>query len=395
MLVFLWILTLSYLWTTVTGYEEIVESQGCHACRLLLTCRHLTSIIAILKVDFHPDHSSHIFEANIGFSNFSENGLIETIVSPPPFPPVHPRDVLNQRCSGLNHCSFIFSEDCPGSEFFGSGNISIQYACITEDRIHKYCNSVIHLAELHTKGLSEGYIRNPGYPRFYSGQTECKWKIIGQTNQRIRLTILDISLVVDRPGCSDILEIKDTGQVIYSTCYQDHPPSEVISGTESIEIVLSSSHKINPRRGVLIHYRAVGCPEINIPNDAYLVYRNNSLMIFSCCLGYQFPDTGTRIKSVGCHGAFWNSSLPNLHCQKSTTPNWNQTDVIKIFQSKINTGMDSDSILAPSLILVALFLVNAAVVFFIFKARKRQELIDVKDEELGSLSLSPVEIVET
>lgn len=38
-------------------------------------------------------------------------------------------------------------------------------------------------------------------------------------------------------------------------------------------------------------------------------------MIFSCCLGYQFPDTGTRIKSVGCHGAFWNSSLPNLHCQ--------------------------------------------------------------------------------
>ncbi|KAJ8971865.1 hypothetical protein NQ317_008541 [Molorchus minor] len=33
------------------------------------------------------------------------------------------------RCSGVNHCSFIFSEDCPGSESFGQGNLTIKYAC--------------------------------------------------------------------------------------------------------------------------------------------------------------------------------------------------------------------------------------------------------------------------
>lgn len=368
MIIFLWILFFSYLWDTNCGYVEIVEVEGCDTCKLMLTCRHLTAVIAILKVDFVGDRLNDFFEIS------TTNNTFVSVKTPPPFPPVHPRDVLNARCSGLNHCSFILSEDSPGSEIFGKGNITIEYACVTQDRIQKYCNSIIQLSELYTKGLSEGYIHNPGYPRFYSGQKECRWKIIGQDKQRIKVTILDISLIVDRPNCADVLEIKDTEQVIYSTCQQEHPPSEIISGTESIEIVLSATQTINPRRGVFIHFAAIGCPDIEIPQDAYLIYRNNNLMVFSCCLGYTFPDTRTRIKTIGCQGALWNSSLPLLHCQKSTTPYWNESkEIIRIFPSKIDDDMASE-LVVPTILVVGLFVINAAVIFFIHRAKKRQEL---------------------
>ncbi|XP_056648331.1 uncharacterized protein LOC130452871 isoform X1 [Diorhabda sublineata] len=381
MIIFLWMLFFSYLWDTNYGYVEIVETQGCDTCKLMLTCRHLTDVIAILKVDFVGIQSNGIFEVS------SRNNTFVSVINPPTFPPVHPRDVLNARCSGLNHCSFIFSEDCPGSEIFGRGNITIEYACITQDRIHNYCNDIIQLSDLYAKGLSDGYIHNPGYPRFYSGP-ECKWKIVGQDKQRIKITILDIALIVDRPNCADVLEIKDTEQVIYSTCRQEHPPSEIISGTESIEIVLKSTQTFNPRRGVFIHYTAIGCPDIEIPQDAYLIYRNINLMVFSCCLGYTFPDTRTRIKTVGCQGALWNTTLPLSHCQKSTTPYWKESkEIIRIFPSKEEDNMASELVL-PATLVVCLFAINAVVIFFIYRAKKRQEVTDVKEEELNSFTHS-------
>ncbi|XP_057671781.1 uncharacterized protein LOC130903598 isoform X3 [Diorhabda carinulata] len=318
MIIFLWILVFSYLWDTNYGYVEIVETQGCDTCKLMLTCRHLTDVIAILKVDFVGIQSNGIFEVS------SRNNTFVSVINPPTFPPVHPRDVLNARCSGLNHCSFIFSEDCPGSEIFGRGNITIEYACIT----------------------------------------------------------------LDRPNCADVLEIKDTEQVIYSTCRQEHPPSEIISGTESIEIVLKSTQTFNPRRGVFIHYTAIGCPDIEIPQDAYLIYRNINLMVFSCCLGYTFPDTRTRIKTVGCQGALWNTTLPLSHCQKSTTPYWKESkEIIRIFPSKVEDNMASELVL-PATLVVCLFAINAVVIFFIYRAKKRQEVTDVKEEELNSFTHS-------
>ncbi|KAG5861425.1 hypothetical protein JTB14_017335 [Gonioctena quinquepunctata] len=167
---------------------------------------------------------------------------------------------------------------------------------------------------------SEGFIHNPGYPRFYSGHKECRWRIIGRGDQRIRVTILDISLIVDNVDssldCTDVLEIRDTGQIIHSACVQQHPPTEIVSGSESIEIVLSSKQEFNPRRGFLIHYSVVGCvEEPPVPRGAYLVFRTPYLIVFNCCSGYNFPDTGTRTKSIGCHGANWNTSLPLLDCQ--------------------------------------------------------------------------------
>lgn len=42
--------------------------------------------------------------------------------------------------------------------------------------------------------------------------------------------------MLSQEDCKDMLEIKDTGQTIFSTCAQEHPPAEVTSATESVEV---------------------------------------------------------------------------------------------------------------------------------------------------------------
>lgn len=67
----------------------------------------------------------------------------------------------------------------------------------TEDRVKKYCNSNIFLTNEtdSTELISQGFIHNPGYPRFYSGHIECHWRIIVPLEQRIELAILDLSVI--------------------------------------------------------------------------------------------------------------------------------------------------------------------------------------------------------
>ncbi|XP_018562122.1 signal peptide, CUB and EGF-like domain-containing protein 2 [Anoplophora glabripennis] len=375
MFILAWILVFIQVRRTISGYIEIVQTSDCNSCRLMLTCKHLNSIIAILDVEFTPGHVN--------------DTLGNTSVTPTLFPPVHPRGCLNQRCSGVNHCSFILEEDCPGSDL-GPGTLFVKYACVTEDRIKKYCNSEIVLPSKFTTGISEGFIQNPGYPRFYSGQRECRWKITAPSQQRIRLTILDISVIVDNVSseeeCTDILQIKDTGQVIYSTCRQQNPPAKVISGSESIEVVLTSRDYFNPLRGFLMHYTAVGCPMPNLPQDGYLVYRTDELAIFSCCVGYYFPDTGKRTKSLRCLGAYWNISLPILDCQKASLLQSNQTQEIIIKSTKTRNMVTE--LLAPVLLIVVLFIINGGILFYILRARKRQTLDEMNDDELGPITSS-------
>ncbi|KAG5865187.1 hypothetical protein JTB14_013704 [Gonioctena quinquepunctata] len=130
MFAFLWILILGYFQHTNSGYVEIVEKTSCDTCKLMLTCRSLTSVIAILKVDFLQDSPDESLAGSLA-RGLAGNSAGNSSVASGPFPPIHPRDVLNQRCSGLNFCSFILSEDCPGSDIFGRGNITIKYACVS------------------------------------------------------------------------------------------------------------------------------------------------------------------------------------------------------------------------------------------------------------------------
>ncbi|XP_048520500.1 uncharacterized protein LOC109537501 isoform X1 [Dendroctonus ponderosae] len=346
---FLWIVAtlMIFVQSVISGYIEKVIVSGCETCQLMLSCRQLDSIIAILDVDF----------------NSTEAGLAKKIHGT--FPPDHPRDALNKRCSGLNYCSFILSEDSPGSEALGAGNLTIKYACVTRDRVNPYCNTKIQLNELRSSGI----IHNPGYPRFYAGKRDCIWKIFATPYQKVKLKILDIALfdtrVLLQEDCKDTLEIKDSGQTIFSTCSQNDPPSEVISATESVEVVLTSRQLINPRRGVLIYYSSVGCLPVPAPKQAFLVFQNQSVASYSCCKGYVFPDTQTENRTIKCYGDSWNVSLPLLDCEK---PEVSQAILLQNSVKLVET-MASD-LLAPILLMIILFALNGIVIFYIHKARK-------------------------
>lgn len=54
-----------------------------------------------------------------------------------------------------------------------------------------YCNRELYIE--HSGPDSEGYIRTPGYPHFYVGD-ECRWKLRVNSEQRVRITLLDVSL---------------------------------------------------------------------------------------------------------------------------------------------------------------------------------------------------------
>ncbi|KAF5303079.1 hypothetical protein FQR65_LT08410 [Abscondita terminalis] len=281
------------------GYIEYVTINGCESCALRLTCRHLDSIITIVESNFK--------------TNSKRNDTLPTAL-----PLFNPRIALTQRCSGINHCSFILTKDCPGAEKWGLGTLSVKYACISGNQLTKYCNAKILLPEPETLGISQGFIHNPGYPRFYLGQKKCLWSIRAPPLQRIKITIFDISLV-GNPNvkrCSDLLEISDRGQILYSTCIQQEPPVEIVSLDDSLDIVLmpSKTESVLPTRGVLLYYTAVGCPTPNPPRDGYLVYRNDTIAEYSCCVGYTFPDINKRNRIIKCMGYQWNASLPLPDC---------------------------------------------------------------------------------
>ncbi|XP_008194155.1 uncharacterized protein LOC103313212 isoform X1 [Tribolium castaneum] len=366
MFVFLWLL----LWVgfrRAEAYIETVFVSGCESCKLYLTCRHLSSIIAVLEADFTPDYNT-------------------TALVPTYFPPVHPRQALNKRCSGVNHCSFILTEDCPDAHLWGTGRLRVKYVCISENEIRKFCNSEILLS-----GPSEGFIHNPGYPRFYSSQRQCRWKLRAPREQRIRVTVLDISITADRithpDECSDRLEILDSGQLVQTTCKPQDPPLEVVSESEFVEVVLVSAHSLVPLRGVLIHYTAVGCPTPDAPEDGYLVYRNETAAEYRCCINRAFEDDGQKTKIINCEGAKWDVDLPLPNCTKKLQQKPLLT-VQDIGKSK-NIEMVSD-VLAPALLIAALFLINFMVLFYIYKI-KQKHAEEFADEELGTLPLSSCE----
>lgn len=69
----------------VAFFTETVTISGCETSRLMLTCRHLHTIIAIIDVDYQIVNDSQLN------NDSTNNGYIS------PFPLVHPREALNRR----------------------------------------------------------------------------------------------------------------------------------------------------------------------------------------------------------------------------------------------------------------------------------------------------------
>ncbi|GBP74864.1 hypothetical protein EVAR_99689_1 [Eumeta japonica] len=182
-----------------------------------------------------------------------------------------------------------------------------------------YCNREVHVSE--SGVASEGYVRTPGYPHFYAGGT-CRWRITANPEQRLRITLLDVSLRSIGPfesECTDYVEILEAnGARVLSTCDQPELPLQLTSASSQLDVlVVARSLGAFPKRGVLLHYKSnsilyicVGCVTLSPPSDGYRVYRDGELAHYMCNINYVFADSQQRARLLKCYDDnIWNDTL--------------------------------------------------------------------------------------
>ncbi|KAI5639640.1 hypothetical protein NE865_07887 [Phthorimaea operculella] len=224
------------------------------------------------------------------------------------------RAPVSYRCTGVNHCSFILTKDYPPAVSWRTGAVYIKYACFDDSVSLHYCNREVRISE--SGPDSEGYIRTPGYPHYYIGVDECRWRLRANPEQRIRVTLLDVSLRSIGPfenHCTDHVTVEDSnGAALLSSCDQVDLPLRLESATDTVEIAVESkSEGAFPKRGVLLHYKSIGCVTLPAPSDGYLVYRNEDVAHYMCNVNYVFVDTRQRARVIWCYDDNrWNDTVP-------------------------------------------------------------------------------------
>ncbi|XP_053602780.1 uncharacterized protein LOC128670809 isoform X2 [Plodia interpunctella] len=289
---------------------------------------------------------------------------------------VNLRAPLSYRCTGVNHCNFILQEDYPPAVRWPLGVVYIKYACFDDTLSVHYCNREVLVAE--SGPDSEGYIRTPGYPNFYIGD-ECRWRIRVPSEQRLRITLMDVSLRTIGPfenSCTDYISVRESnGDTMFSSCDQVDLPLRLTSSTDTVDVVVDAKSKgAYPKRGVLLHYKSIGCITIPPPSDGYLVYRTEDVAHYMCHVNFVFADTQQRARMLWCFDDNrWNDTVPT--CVEAATravgndsAKGNQTDTNLPPHDEPNMIVD---IVIPSLLIAALFIGNAFIVLIIYKYRKR------------------------
>ncbi|XP_045510960.1 uncharacterized protein LOC123705910 [Colias croceus] len=303
------------------------------------------------------------------------------------------RAPVSYRCTGVNHCSFVLAEDFPPSKKWAPGVVFIKYACFDDSLTVHYCNREVFVSE---RGAdSEGYIRTPGYPHFYVGD-ECRWRLRVHPEQRIRVTLLDVSLRSVGPfetNCTDYVAVKDSnGDSLYTSCDQVDTPLRLVSTTDTLEVLVEAKSKgAFPKRGVLLHYKSINCVTLQAPSNGYIVYRNEDVAHYMCNVNYVFVDTRQRARMLWCYDDNrWNDTVPG--CIEETTPsvvvanNSSQEAVDKDTKLPHNEGNMIVDIVIPSLLIAALFIGNAFIVLIIYKYRKRKT--DDLEDEFNTIPLN-------
>ncbi|XP_041971178.1 uncharacterized protein LOC121727404 [Aricia agestis] len=444
-------------WRGTEGLIEIVEEQRCHDAEFRLTCRDLDTHIAVLEAwytaadDYTPPNGSRTHEpiltgrdaeldrvytysspkhngvyepTNRTFENitwameYSDwNDSVETVNDSVETvnisdcasfsrsysslnegerarpvarnTSINLRAPVSYRCTGVNHCSFLLGQDYPRSRRWSPGVVYIKYACFDDLVSIHYCNREVSLAA--SGPDSEGYVRTPGYPHYYVGD-RCRWRLQA-TEQRIRLTFLDVSLRSIGPfekKCTDYITVTDgNGETLLSTCDQVNLPLRVTSLTDSVEISVEAQSKgAYPKRGILMHYKSVGCVPLPAPSNGYLVYRNRHVAHYMCNVNHVYVDTRQRARVIWCYDDNkWNDTI--VPCvEEATAVVADNSSSVGSDTGKLphNDGNMIVDIVIPSLLIAALFIGNAFIVLVIYKYRKRKP--DDLEDEFNTIPLS-------
>ncbi|XP_053691922.1 uncharacterized protein LOC128740407 [Sabethes cyaneus] len=244
--------------------------------------------------------------------------------------------------------------------------------------------------------LRQGFLMTPGYPKYYIGDSVCRWTLYTRQQQKIKLTILDLALRSDEP-CRDYVEIRDLNmnRTLFSSCAESTRPIEVISLQERLEVNVRTTTKVAyPKRGVLIHYSALGC-ELPTPTPPHmtLVRRSERRVKYVCDPLYVFPDTAESSRELVCTSKHtWNRPLPACVEKRSTEGSGlvsHYEQKRKISDSDDMSDKQADTvydILIPSMVIAALFIVNGIVFAVIMRYRnKRKQRLELDSKELAEL----------
>ncbi|KAI8427502.1 hypothetical protein MSG28_002030, partial [Choristoneura fumiferana] len=363
--------------TTLTLTGQIVEEQQCQDFGFRLTCRDLDAHIAILEAWYTSTENSNasqplVRELKLKTENDSELDRVYFYSSPKHNGIYESNNSVSENASVVNETrvndSFYvnetdFLELVNGSEVgcgvmtfsrsYGSWNegdkrrrlpsreTSINLRAPLSYRLATYgaesaegCGVSIHYCNREVAlgvagAASEGYIRTPGYPHYYIGD-ECRWRLRAHPEQRIRVTLLDVSLRSIGPfenACTDYVLVQDAnGDSLLSSCEQVELPLRLSSVTETVEVVVEArSAGAFPKRGVLFHYKS--CVTLPAPSDGYLVYRNEDVAHYMCNVHHVFVDTRQRARVIWCYDDNrWNDSVPLCVEEGGTNPTSEDSD---------------------------------------------------------------------
>uniref|UniRef100_A0A182S5P6 CUB domain-containing protein n=1 Tax=Anopheles maculatus TaxID=74869 RepID=A0A182S5P6_9DIPT len=249
------------------------------------------------------------------------------------------------------------------------------------DKSHKKHMSVQRTLLKHP--LRQGFLMTPSYPKYYIGDSTCRWTLYAGVHQRIKLTVLDLALRYDEE-CRDYLQVVDinTNQTLFHSCTESSRPIEIVSIQERLEVSVRTTTKvIYPKRGVLVHYTALGC-ELPSPTPGHmrLVRRTEHRVKYVCDPLHVFPDTGESVRELICTAKHtWNRPLPACIEKRATEG----SGLVSHYEQKRRYG-DTDNmsdkqadtvydILIPSLIIAGLFVVNGIVFAVIMRYRNKRK----------------------
>ncbi|KFB44711.1 hypothetical protein ZHAS_00012604 [Anopheles sinensis] len=162
----------------------------------------------------------------------------------------------------------------------------------SSERPHKKYISVQRTQLNHP--LHQGFLMTPSYPKYYIGESICRWTLHAGLHQRIKLTVLDLALRFDEE-CRDYLQVVDlnTNRTLFRSCTESNRLIEIVSVEERLEV-------------------ALGC-EVPSPTPGHmqLVRRTERRAKFVCDPLYVFPDTGESSRELICTAKHtWNRPLP-------------------------------------------------------------------------------------
>ncbi|XP_063884131.1 uncharacterized protein LOC135113074 [Scylla paramamosain] len=308
---------------------------------------------------------------------------------------------INKECGGQVSCKFSLQTHVPldhqFSQVWRGGALWVRYNCVSQSSFHRVCGTEV-------KG-QEGWLKSVGYPQYYLGNPSvCTLTVTADQGQRLQLTISDLSIrEIMQPTetrCKDSVEVSEGSKVMLERCGDTNRPLTITSVGPSLNVTLSASSHVFPKRGYVAYYKALGCPTPDIPQDGYLAFRNGTHAEFWCCVRHAFPDTLTRKRVLECGRLnTWNEELPDcvdldelLNAGNITMEKYlgliNGTSGVAMAE-KLRQAHIVYDLVVPTIIMSVLVLGNVAVVFLIIYCRRGVIEEGVRCEELESIKANP------